>query len=244
MERCQELSQEACQGKLETAMLMDKNKRIAMEMIDVEARMQAAEDRVRQVEAANKQLVADNVELLKAKEKSSVLIQNQDNKLKELEAARTGLTKQVKGLKTTVSEKEAKILDLEATKVAQAIKQQKTETLLAARETEITQLKDLINNLQAGMKSSEDGAAVMKELQDSVEALKKEAENKNKEMEAQLLVVASRAVADFRASPEFRAEMVDFSLKAYERGADMIQGKISAKYPDLDLGFLDDDDED
>ncbi|KAG1368385.1 hypothetical protein COCNU_14G008530 [Cocos nucifera] len=49
----------------------------------------------------------------------------------------------------------------------------------------------------------------------------------------------SKAVDDFRASKEFRKEKASFALDTYDEGKCIICDEVAAKYPGLDMGFLD-----
>ena len=64
-------------------------------------------------------------------------------------------------------------------------------------------------------------------------------EQMERDMKAQFQAAASKVVADYKASEEFKNEKFEFAVDAYESGLDVVWRRVADKYPDLDLSFLD-----
>ena len=71
-------------------------------------------------------------------------------------------------------------------------------------------------------------------------ARKAEAEVAHLAEQTPVLVSKARALAveEFKASVEMRELNVQFGQEAFTKGFELCQEKVGSRYPDLDLGFL------
>ena len=76
-------------------------------------------------------------------------------------------------------------------------------------------------------------------------ARKAEAEVAHLAEQTPVLVSEARtlAVEEFKASAEMRELNVQFGLEAFTKGFELCRERVASRYPDLDLGFLEESDD-
>ena len=81
------------------------------------------------------------------------------------------------------------------------------------------------------------------DLRAALEEERKKAEAEVSKLKAQILTLVSeamvRAVEEFKTSSEMRDLKVQFGQAAHIKGFELCQEKVVGKFPELDLGFLD-----
>ncbi|XP_073114046.1 uncharacterized protein [Elaeis guineensis] len=117
-----------------------------------------------------------------------------------------------------------------------------------SRRAEVARLKEKATEIATFQEALEkEKQALEKEKQISEETVRKaEAEVANLAEQIPVLVSEARvlAVEEFKASAEMRDLNVKFGQEAFIKGFELCQEKVAKKFPELDLGFLDEASED
>ena len=103
---------------------------------------------------------------------------------------------------------------------------------LQAKTAEVAALQEA---LESEKKAREEERKILEES-----ARKSEAEVAHLVEQTPVLVSEARALAveEFKASAEMRDLNVQFGQEAFTKGFELCQEKVAIKYPELDLGFL------
>lgn len=102
-------------------------------------------------------------------------------------------------------------------------------------------------SLRGALRKEEFVLAGLKAAQTLEEEEKKEARAKVAELEAQMVKsiseAAAQAVEEFNASSEMKDLNIAFSQKAFIKGFELCEGMVARRFSELDLGFLEGEEE-